>query len=141
VRSDIGGTNSFNPSTARGRTMTKTPLTLIAAALVALSALSSPASAQAPAAAGAASTPGVDRREANQDKRIEQGKASGELSRREARRLQGEQKAIDKAEAHAKADGTVTAAERRRLHKMQNHASRDIRRQKHDANTAAPGPN
>jgi hypothetical protein len=111
-------------------------LTLIASALAALSAT---AFAQAPAA-GAASTPGIDKREANQDKRIEQGKASGELAPREARRLNREQKAIDRAQSNAAADGTVTAAERKRLHHMQNKASRDIKRQKHDANTAAPGP-
>lgn len=43
---------------------------------------------------------------------------------------------IDKAEDKAKADGEVTAAERKRLHKMQNRASRDIRRQKHDGQKA-----
>jgi len=111
--------------------------TLLAAALAALSAT---AFAQAPSPAGAAATPGIDKREANQDKRIEQGKASGELAPREARRLNREQKVIDRAETNAKADGAVTVAERKRLHKMQNHASRDIKRQKHDANTAAPGP-
>ena len=110
--------------------------TLLAATLAALSAT---AFAQAPAAA-AASTPGIDKREANQDKRIEQGKASGELAPREARRLNREQKRIDRAETNAKADGAVTVAERKKLHKMQNHASRDFKRQKHDANTAAPGP-
>jgi len=111
--------------------------TLLAATLAALSAT---AFAQAPAAVGVGATPGVDRREANQDKRIEQGKASGELSPRELRRLNREQKVIDRAETNAKADGTVTVAERKKLHRMQNHASRDIKRQKHDANTAAPGP-
>ena len=44
---------------------------------------------------------------------------------------------MNKAEDKAKADGTVTKAERRRLHKMQNHASHDIRHQKHDRQHAA----
>ncbi|MGE4051743.1 MAG: hypothetical protein AB7F38_11785, partial [Piscinibacter sp.] len=70
--------------------------------------------------------------------RIDQGIASGELNKRETRRLQKEQNVIDRAENKAKADGTVTKAERRRLHKMQNHASRDIRHQKHDAQVARP---
>lgn len=85
-----------------------------------------------------AATPGVDQRQANQEKRVDQGIASGELNRRETRRLEKEQVVIDKAEAKAKADGTVTKKERARLHKMQNRASRDIRRQKHDAQTARP---
>ena len=37
--------------------------------------------------------------------------------------------------AQAKADGTVTKAERKRLHHMQDHASARIHRQKHDAQT------
>mgnify|MGYP000455752296 CR=1 FL=1 len=36
----------------------------------------------------------------------------------------------------AKADGTVTKGERKKLHRMQNKASQDIHRQKHDAQTA-----
>ena len=39
-------------------------------------------------------------------------------------------------EAKAKADGTVTRHERKRLHRMQNAASNDIHAQKHDAQTA-----
>ena len=96
----------------------------------------------AASAAGAfaqAATPGVDQRQANQEKRIDQGVASGTLTARETKRLTREQTAIDKAENKAKADGTVTRHERRRLHTMQNHASHDIRRQKHDAQ-AAPKP-
>ena len=47
-------------------------------------------------------------------------------------------KGIAKAETHAKADGSVTAQERKRLHHMQNKASRDIRHEKHDAQNAKP---
>jgi uncharacterized membrane protein YebE (DUF533 family) len=54
------------------------------------------------------------------------------LTPREQRRLQHEQKSVARAEAHANADGVVTAKERARLHHKQNEASRDIRRQKHD---------
>ena len=92
--------------------------------------------AQAPSAPAA--TPRVDQRQANQEKRIDQGIASGELTKRETRRVEKEQNVINRAENRAKADGTVTKAERHRLHKMQTHASRDIRRQKHDAQTAKP---
>ncbi len=52
------------------------------------------AMAQAPAPAGNASTPRIDQREANQQKRIDQGVASGQLTQKEADKLnkqQGEQ--------------------------------------------------
>ena len=39
---------------------------------------------------------------------------------------------------HAKADGKVTKHERKRLHRMQDAASKDIHAQKHDAQTAKP---
>lgn len=87
--------------------------------------------AQTPAA-GAASTPNVDARQQRQHQRIEQGVASGELTRREAHRLHAQQRAIARAETRAGADGHVTAAERSRLHHLQDRASRDIHRQKHD---------
>lgn len=90
--------------------------------------------------AGAASTPGVDARQQRQEARINQGAASGALTPRETRRLHHEQRRIEHAEAHAKADGTVTPRERARLHHMQDHASRDIHRQKHDRQRAASAP-
>jgi hypothetical protein len=85
-----------------------------------------------PAPTGAASTPRIDQRQANQDKRIDQGVASGQLTPRETRKLEREQAAINRSENKAKADGVVTAGERRHLTKMQDAAGRDIRRQKHD---------
>jgi hypothetical protein len=102
-------------------------------AALALATLSAGAFAQTPAPAAPAATPGVDQRQANQDKRIDQGIASGQLTNREARRLEHQQARIDRAEGRAKADGSVNANERRRLHHMQDHASKNIRRQKHDA--------
>jgi len=80
-------------------------------------------------------TPRIDQREANQEKRIQQGVGSGQLTPKETYRLEKEQAAINKAEAKAKSDGTVTKHERKRLTKMQNKASKDIYRQKHDAQT------
>ncbi|WP_372525877.1 hypothetical protein [Piscinibacter sp.] len=88
-------------------------------------------------AASAPATPRVDKREVNQDKRIQQGVGSGQLTAKETYRLEKEQAAINKAESKAKSDGTVTKQERRRLHKMQDQASKDIYKQKHDAQTAA----
>ena len=84
----------------------------------------------------APATPHVDQRQANQQARIANGAASGQLTGKETLRLEKEQAAVNKAEAHAKADGMVTKHERKRLHRMQNAASKDIHAQKHDAQTA-----
>ena len=111
--------------------MHSTIKTLLAALTLAVA--SAGALAQTAAPAGSASTPGIDKRQANQEKRIDQGIASGELTKRETRRLEREQSAINRAEDKAKADGVVTAKERHRLHHAQNKASRDVKRQKHDA--------
>lgn len=86
----------------------------------------------ATAASGSTATPRVDRREARQQARIAQGAASGTLTPRETQRLEREQAAIHKAEDKAKADGSVTAKERRHLAHMQDRASHDIHHQKHD---------
>lgn len=83
--------------------------------------------------AAAAATPHVDARQARQQARIQAGVANGSLTHAEARHLQHQQHRIRHAERHAKADGVVTAHERQRLAAMQNHASRSIQRQKHDA--------
>jgi hypothetical protein len=87
-------------------------------------------------AASAPATPRVDKREANQQQRIQQGVASGQLTPRETRRLQRQQARVQTAEANAKADGKVTGAERKHLNKMQSRASKNIHHQKHDAQTA-----
>ncbi len=78
------------------------------------------------------STPRIDRRERNQQMRIRQGVRSGELNRREVRRLEGEQRRVRRHEAIAKSDGDVTARERHRLNRELDRSSRHIYRQKHD---------
>jgi opacity protein-like surface antigen len=105
-------------------------LTTLAAAVLAFSALA--AAAQTAASAPGTNTPRIDQRQANQERRIDQGVASGELTQREARHLNRQQNRIDAAENKAKADGSVSAQERKRLAKAQNHSSRAIYRQKHD---------
>jgi hypothetical protein len=107
--------------------------TLIVLGLAAFAANAQTGNQTAAPAAGAASTPRIDQRQANQERRIDQGVASGQLTRREARRLEHQQAAINRAEDRAKADGKVTAQERARLHHRQDHASANIARQKHDA--------
>jgi len=78
-------------------------------------------------------TPRVDRRERHQQRRIRQGVRSGELNRREARRLERQQAVTHAQEAAAKADGKVTKRERRHLNRRENRTSRHIYRQKHDS--------
>ncbi len=77
-------------------------------------------------------TPRVDQRQINQEQRIDQGVASGQLTPREATRLDHQQDRVAAVEANAKADGKVTKRERARLHAMQDRDSRNIYRQKHD---------
>lgn len=84
----------------------------------------------------ATSTPRIDQREARQEQRIANGVATGQLTPREAARLETEQAHIAASEAKAKSDGVVTAKERAALTRKQNHASRRIHRQKHDAQHA-----
>lgn len=97
-------------------------------------AFGSAAFAQAPAVPkDPMATPRIDQRQANQEKRIEQGVASGQLTPREANRLERKQDRIAHVEQRAKSDGAVTAQERKHLTKMENHTSRDIRRERHDA--------
>lgn len=112
----------------------RTSFTAVALAVVAASSF-----AQTPAQAARTAVPKtiaeVDARQANQEKRIEQGVATGALTAKETHRLDRQQTRVVKAETHAKADGTVTAAERAKLHRMQNAASKDIAKQKHDAQT------
>jgi uncharacterized membrane protein YebE (DUF533 family) len=78
-------------------------------------------------------TPRIDQRQANQQERIDQGVASGQLTEREAHRLNRQQEHIDKMESKAKADGVVTKRERSRIERAQDRTSRHIVRQKHDA--------
>lgn len=79
-----------------------------------------------------AETPGIDQRQANQEQRIDQGIASGQLTQREADQLDKQQRHIDTMENKAKSDGVVTKKERTRLHAAQDRASKNIFRQKHD---------
>jgi len=75
----------------------------------------------------------VNARQHHQHHRIHQGVKSGELTRGEARHLRAQQHRIARYEAKSRADGPgLTRRERANLAAMQNHASRDIYRQKHD---------
>ena len=99
-------------------------------ALAFLVAAAVPAFAQSTPPAGAQQR--IDQREANQQKRIEQGEKSGALTQREAGRLEKGQARVGRMEQRAAADGTVSGKEARRIEHAQDVQSRRIQRQKHD---------
>jgi len=74
-------------------------------------------------------------RNVNQQERIEQGLKSGQLTTREAGKLEREQQRIDKMEARDLRNGSITPAEQARLNAAENKASRDIFADKHNAAT------
>ena len=89
-----------------------------------------------PAFAQTQSTPRIDKRQANQERRIEQGEKSGSLTPKEAAHLEKGQAHVQKMENKAVADGKVTPKERARIEKAQNQQSRRIHREKHDKQKA-----
>ena len=75
----------------------------------------------------------INAREARQERRIDQGIYSGELTKNEIRRLEREQNRIDRVEDRYRTSGDgLSPRERERLQRALNHSSRDIYRQKHD---------
>ncbi len=106
-----------------------TPRILATAIAVAFIAL--PAAAQT-------ATPRVDQRQANQEKRIQQGVQSGQLNAAETARLEKGQANVQKMEDKAKADGTVTKKEKAKIHKAQDRQSKRIATQKHDKQKTKP---
>ena len=91
------------------------------------------------AASGAAfaqATLGVDKAQAQQEKRIEQGVASGQLNPKETVRLEKREGALQAHELTAKADGKVTHRERMKLRAEAKRDSHAIYRQKHDRQVA-----
>jgi len=108
--------------------MNKTQITL---ALFATALLSGAAFADTPAEKD-------QQRDVNQQQRIENGLQSGQLSTKEAGRLEREQQHVDRMEARDLKDGHMSAGEQLRLDKAQDAASADIYRQKHDAQTGNP---
>ena len=63
----------------------------------------------------AGNTPGIDNREYQISRRIDEGVRSGRITQREARRLQSREREIARHEAFFKSDGVVTRQERRQL--------------------------
>jgi hypothetical protein len=77
-------------------------------------------------------------RDVNQQERIEKGLQSGQLSTREAGKLEREQQHVDKMEARDLRNGSISPAEQARLNAAQNKASSDIAAAKHNGVTGNP---
>jgi len=77
-------------------------------------------------------TPKVTKRQMRQQERINEGVKSGELTRREQKRLEHQQMKIETDKEKAKSDGVVTPKERAKLKREQDRASRNIYRKKHN---------
>src|SRR5262249_40312819 len=82
-----------------------------------------------------AGTPNLDKREARQVGRIEQGAKSGQLTHAETHRLVRGERRLNRNEAAAKSDGVVTKKERAQLQSEANRMNDRIYLQKHDAQT------
>ena len=89
-------------------------------------------------AASAQTTGSTVQRDVNQQERIEQGLQSGALNTREAAKLENQEAKVERIQTSALKDGSLSPAEKARLDKAQNQVSRDIYRQKHDAQTGNP---
>jgi hypothetical protein len=77
-------------------------------------------------------------RDVNQQQRIEEGLQSGQLNTKEAGRLEKEEAKVEKMQKKALKDGTLTTQEKARLDAAQDKVSRDIYREKHNAQTGNP---
>ncbi len=80
----------------------------------------------------AVDTPKIDSREAKQEQRIDQGIRSGALTPKEEAKLDAGQAKVEKMEEKAKADGTVTKHERKRIKHEQNVQDKKIHNMKHN---------
>lgn len=72
----------------------------------------------------AQSTSRIDKRQEQQDKRIEKGLSSGQLNQKEAARLEKGQTHVQKMENKALSDGKVTKSEKRRIEHTQDQQNR-----------------
>jgi hypothetical protein len=80
----------------------------------------------------------VVQRDINQQQRIESGLKSGQLTTKEAGKLEREEARIDRLEAKDLSKGPLTPKEQTQINRMEDKVSRDIYREKHDAQTGNP---
>lgn len=76
----------------------------------------------------------INQRRENQQDRIAQGVASGQLTARETSRLEGREARLNRGIRDDREDhnGHLTGRERTQIHRQQNHLSRSIYRDKHN---------
>jgi hypothetical protein len=87
-----------------------------------------------PLAASAAPWQSINQRQANLERRIDQGVRSGELNRREAARVRGQFRDLARLEAHYRRTGHgLSYSERADLDRRFDRLSERIYAQKHDA--------
>ena len=77
----------------------------------------------------------IDRRQARQHARIEQGCRRGDLTRAERRHLRAGQRNVRRMEWRAEADGRLDPRERWRIHRALDRQSRAIYRLRHNGRT------
>ena len=106
-------------------TLSNTAIALAVSALVAVPALAQTTSSEV-------------QRDVNQQQRIENGLQSGQLSTKEAARLEKGEANIEKMESKAEANGNLSNAEKQRIQRAQNKESQEIYRDTHNAQTGNP---
>lgn len=109
-----------------------TSFTAATIAAVGLTVFAGSACAQTPASLADRQEQRVDNRQERQAERIEDGVASGQITRREKLRLERQQRHINRMERRAEADGKVTLKEAVRIEKAQDRSSRTIRHARYD---------
>lgn len=80
----------------------------------------------------------VVQRDVNQQQRIEQGLQSGQLTTREAGKLEGEETHVEHMESQALKDGHMSKREKARIERAENRTSADIARDKHNDRLGNP---
>ena len=76
----------------------------------------------------------IQHRKHNQQARIHEGVKSGELTKGEAKHLEKQEHALNKEERQMRKEngGKLTAADRAKLNRQQNHLSKEIYKDKHN---------
>lgn len=90
----------------------------------------------APAMAQGTNTPSINHAQEEIHARIQQGIASGRITRAEAQRLHQRERDFQRREARFKSDGVVTRAERQQLRKDLDALERDVDRMLHNERRA-----
>ncbi|MGH9712554.1 MAG: hypothetical protein ACRD5M_04555 [Candidatus Acidiferrales bacterium] len=123
--------------------MKTTKLILSAAALLVLSVQAAFAQSQSSSTTTAANPDSIKDRKENQQDRIAQGVQGGQLTAGETKHLETKEAGLNKEERTMRSEdnGHLTAADRTKLNRQQNHLSNRIYDDKHNADTAHYGNN